>query len=148
MPPRLRPSNIPSTIAVCPSVCPKSVTQPARASREFSQTSCQQVTLRRRKFYEWLNGPGRALKEPLPGSTNYLGAYDRYGNLIRGGPGARSREEMEKKEQDADKGPESERASGGEDGAAGGLEDVDALEKAVRIEENVKQATKDGKKED
>jgi hypothetical protein len=27
------------------------------------------------------------LKEPLPDSTNYLGAYDKYGNLIRAGPG-------------------------------------------------------------
>jgi len=39
--------------------------------------------MRRRKFYEWMNGPGRALKEPLPGATNYLGAYDKFGNLIR-----------------------------------------------------------------
>jgi hypothetical protein len=34
-----------------------------------------------------MNGPGRALKEPLPHSTNYLGAYDRFGNLVRGGAG-------------------------------------------------------------
>jgi hypothetical protein len=27
------------------------------------------------------------LKEPLPSSTNYLGAYDKYGNLVRAGPG-------------------------------------------------------------
>jgi hypothetical protein len=27
------------------------------------------------------------LKEPLPSSTNYLGAYDKFGNLVRAGPG-------------------------------------------------------------
>ncbi|KAF2263265.1 hypothetical protein CC78DRAFT_421531, partial [Lojkania enalia] len=47
----------------------------------FSQTSCRQATLRRREFYEWLNGPGASLKQPLLDSTNYLGAYDKYGNL-------------------------------------------------------------------
>jgi hypothetical protein len=60
---------------------------PVRSSRQFSQTPCQQITLRRRKFYEWLNGPGRNLKEPIPDSTNYLGAYDKYGNLVRANPG-------------------------------------------------------------
>lgn len=30
-----------------------------------------------------MNGPGRAFREPLPGSTNYLGAYDKFGNLMR-----------------------------------------------------------------
>jgi hypothetical protein len=43
--------------------------------------------MRRRKFYEWMNGPGSQLKEPIPGSTNYLGAYDKYGNLVRARPG-------------------------------------------------------------
>ncbi|KAL8751340.1 MAG: hypothetical protein Q9199_006484 [Rusavskia elegans] len=31
----------------------------------------------------WLNGPGAAFRDPLPGSTNYLNAYDPQGNLIR-----------------------------------------------------------------
>lgn len=34
-------------------------------------------------MYRWLNGPGSAFKDPLPGSTNYLNAYDPAGNLIR-----------------------------------------------------------------
>jgi hypothetical protein len=34
-------------------------------------------------MFSWLNGPGRVFREALPGSTNYLGAYDRSGNLIR-----------------------------------------------------------------
>ncbi|KAF2858956.1 hypothetical protein K470DRAFT_220214 [Piedraia hortae CBS 480.64] len=31
----------------------------------------------------WLKGPGKAFRDPLPGSTNYLGAYDKSGKLIR-----------------------------------------------------------------
>ncbi|GAB7349806.1 hypothetical protein MBLNU459_g0517t1 [Dothideomycetes sp. NU459] len=34
-------------------------------------------------MFAWLNGPGRAFREPLKGSTNYLGAYDREGVLQR-----------------------------------------------------------------
>ncbi|KAI9804393.1 MAG: hypothetical protein M1825_001291 [Sarcosagium campestre] len=40
-------------------------------------------TLNRRRLFRWLQGPGAAFKEPLPGSTNYLGAYDNDGNPIR-----------------------------------------------------------------
>ncbi|KAJ4352964.1 hypothetical protein N0V95_003757 [Ascochyta clinopodiicola] len=90
MTPRIRSSkfsSLPRPSPSQPSTRPQSITQNALPSRQFSQTPCQQVTLRRRKFYEWLNGPGRQLKEPLPKSTNYLGAYDRYGNLVRAGPG-------------------------------------------------------------
>lgn len=35
-------------------------------------------------MFAWLNGPGRAFREPLKNSTNYLGAYDRTGRLRRG----------------------------------------------------------------
>lgn len=34
-------------------------------------------------MFAWLNGPGRVFQEPLPSSTNYLGAYDKTGNLLR-----------------------------------------------------------------
>ncbi|KAL8838186.1 MAG: hypothetical protein Q9170_002229 [Blastenia crenularia] len=34
-------------------------------------------------MFRWLNGPGAAFKDPLPGSTNYLNAYDPQGYLIR-----------------------------------------------------------------
>lgn len=37
----------------------------------------------RRDMQEWLNGPGKVFREPLPGSTNYMAAYDKQGNLIR-----------------------------------------------------------------
>ncbi|GAM82124.1 hypothetical protein ANO11243_001030 [Dothideomycetidae sp. 11243] len=35
----------------------------------------------RRRMYMWLNGPGRPLANPLPGSTNYLSAYTPEGIL-------------------------------------------------------------------
>jgi hypothetical protein len=41
------------------------------------------MTRRRRKMEEWLTGPGRVFRNPLPGSTNYLNAYSREGELIR-----------------------------------------------------------------
>lgn len=34
-------------------------------------------------MFAWLNGPGKVFRDPLPGSTNYLSAYDRQGNLLR-----------------------------------------------------------------
>jgi len=34
-------------------------------------------------MWEWLKGPGKAVRDPLAGSTNYLGAYDKQGNLLR-----------------------------------------------------------------
>lgn len=45
----------------------------------------------RRQMYDWLNGPGAKLRNPLPSSTNYLGAYDKYGNLIRASDQAQSK---------------------------------------------------------
>lgn len=46
-------------------------------------------------MFSWLNGPGRVFREPLPGSTNYLGAYDRSGNLIRLKDGAEQENDQE-----------------------------------------------------
>ena len=34
-------------------------------------------------MFAWLQGPGQVFRDPLPGSTNYLSAYNRHGNLIR-----------------------------------------------------------------
>ena len=34
-------------------------------------------------MFRWLDGPGSVFKDPLPGSTNYLNAYDQSGRLIR-----------------------------------------------------------------
>lgn len=34
-------------------------------------------------MFAWLSGPGKVFRDPLPGSTNYLSAYDKEGNLLR-----------------------------------------------------------------
>ena len=34
-------------------------------------------------MFQWLDGPGAVFRNPLPGSTNYLNAYDDKGNLLR-----------------------------------------------------------------
>ncbi|TKA78856.1 hypothetical protein B0A49_02075 [Cryomyces minteri] len=44
-------------------------------------------------MWAWLNGPGRVFHQPLPQSTNYLGAYDKSGRLIRGTTRARKSDE-------------------------------------------------------
>lgn len=141
MPPRLRSSNLSPTVASCPPARPQSISQPARISREFSQSSCRQITLRRRKFYEWLNGPGRALKQPLPNSTNYLGAYDRYGNLVRASPGWQAKR-TPKRNQDPDKESGLTEKAENEGEKPEGQESADDLEMAVRRQENAEKEKK------
>lgn len=34
-------------------------------------------------MFAWINGPGRQLRAPTPGDTNYLGAYDKFGVRAR-----------------------------------------------------------------
>ncbi|KAI5200117.1 hypothetical protein E4T39_05879 [Aureobasidium subglaciale] len=77
--------------------------QSVSGQRDFSQSSgqqfhatCKNDTRLRRNMFSWLNGPGRVFREPLQGSTNYLGAYDRSGNLLRLKHGV----EQENEEQD------------------------------------------------
>ncbi|KAG9760955.1 hypothetical protein KCU75_g10592, partial [Aureobasidium melanogenum] len=76
--------------------------QSVASQRDFSQSSgqqfhatCKNDTRLRRNMFSWLNGPGRVFREPLPGSTNYLGAYDRSGNLMRLRAGAEEENEQE-----------------------------------------------------
>lgn len=47
-------------------------------------------------MWEWFQGPGRVFREPLPGSTNYLSAYDKQGNLLR----ARRNQQEDPEDQD------------------------------------------------
>lgn len=141
MPPRIRSSKFASLSRPAPNqpscTRPQTITHSAPSSRQFSQTPCQQVTLRRRKFYEWLNGPGKQLKEPLPSSTNYLGAYDKYGNLVRAGPGYQ-RGAAKPKESGATKLTETtnEAATSTEETKSPeGQESLEALEDAARQEQ-------------
>ncbi|CAD0086536.1 unnamed protein product, partial [Aureobasidium mustum] len=76
--------------------------QSVASQRDFSQSSgqqfhatCKNDTRLRRNMFSWLNGPGRVFREPLPGSTNYLGAYDRSGNLRRLRAGAEQENDQE-----------------------------------------------------
>ena len=54
-------------------------------------------------MFRWLNGPGSVFRHPLPGSTNYLNAYDRNGRLHRAkGPSLEKTEQKREKDQDED----------------------------------------------
>ncbi|EON65633.1 hypothetical protein W97_04872 [Coniosporium apollinis CBS 100218] len=128
MPPRIRSPALPSCISsYTPSArfqCPH---HPSPQTRPFSNSTPRASRLRRRMF-AWLQGPGRAFKEPLPGSTNYLGAYDRSGALIRGrGLERRAQGQREEGKHASD---------GAEDEAVG----VDALsEEKERLEREAKE---------
>lgn len=153
MPPRLRSTKFSpapsSSLSSCSSARPQCISQPARSSREFSQTSCQQITLRRRKFYEWLNGPGKQLKEPLPKSTNYLGAYDRYGNLVRAGPGW-SRDGSKAEQSQAEQKPSTTEGNEKTDAekVSEGQENIDELEAAIRAGEAEEEKSSGRQKKD
>jgi hypothetical protein len=98
-----------------------------------------------------MNGPGKQLKQPLEGSTNYLGAYDQHGNLVRAGPGwqrnaakkdAPAGEQPDMKAEEVTKDAEAEKAPEGQ-------EDLDELEAAIRAGEAEEKDTKRlSKKED
>lgn len=127
MPPRIHRSlpNIASALTPYP----QSKTSPAVASkcplhgrkhdlsRTFSTTPSQ-PTRQRNEMWTWLNGPGVVFRQPLEGSTNYLGAYDKSGRLIRGSQ-SRSQERKEREAQDEDDAPAREgEARGSQDGAS------------------------------
>ena len=123
MPPRYA-SSLPASLVSCQTTrCQPS--QPLRVYRQFSQSSCHRETARRREMYAWLNGPGAQLKDPLPGSTNYLGAYDKYGNLARAGPNWQRRTAKNDNENNVDETKAKDR----------GQEQPDELEMSVRREE-------------
>lgn len=65
----------------------------------------------------WLHGPGAVFEQPLKGSTNYLGAYDKSGTLIRGRSGATSGRNESEESQDSKNDKASESAEGEEKGA-------------------------------
>ncbi|KAL3418895.1 hypothetical protein PVAG01_09116 [Phlyctema vagabunda] len=79
MPPSMRWSSVNSF----PQSCAKSFRPTAASSRAFSSTSRHNATKQRRAMYSWLENQGLAFRDPLPGSTNYLSAYNKFGNLAR-----------------------------------------------------------------
>lgn len=78
--------------------------------RLFSTTSSlaarrRRITRQRLRMLQWLRGPGSVFRIPRRGSTNYLAAYDKEGNLIRENEEAIKARQQEKKargEEDAD----------------------------------------------
>ena len=56
----------------------------------------------RRTMFRWLEGPGRQLKYARPGTTNYLGAYDKTGRFMRGSRSGRQEEDEENEEDEED----------------------------------------------
>ena len=74
MPPRIPRTAVPSIETHCKSCL----------RRAFSCSPSLSQTKLRGQFWAWLNGPGENFRYPLAGSTNYLSAYDRRGNLLRG----------------------------------------------------------------
>jgi hypothetical protein len=66
-------------------------------------------------MYRWLNGPGEVFRHPLPGSTNYLNAYDRSGNLSRAKTadvGAKAKVKEQEKGEEREKMEEQEEGDG------------------------------------
>lgn len=88
-----------------------------------------------------MNRVGANLKEPLPGSTNYLGAYDRYGNLVRANAGWQ-RGGPQKQEAPQGSSVEGEGAGEGEQKSEvpEGQESADELELSVRRDEEKNRA--------
>ncbi|KAM3066558.1 hypothetical protein ACMFMG_002272 [Clarireedia jacksonii] len=74
-------------------------------SRSFSSTQPQnarRATRQRRQMYNWLSTQGDVFRNPLPNSTNYLGAYNAAGQLRRaqGGAAAKKAEDGELQSQE------------------------------------------------
>jgi hypothetical protein len=84
MPPSSISKNCSSILSSSHSSCKLGAIRLAQPTRSFSATTKDEGhTFQRRELFNWLNGPGAALKEPLEGSPNYLGAYDHKGMLKR-----------------------------------------------------------------
>lgn len=81
-----------------------------------------------------MNGPGKVFLEPLPGSTNYMSAYDQYGKLLR-----------TRGQEDKDAAPEGEQKAleeGKQDEAQPGEQDLEKLDAAAVAEKEATEATK------
>lgn len=59
------------------------IKETAFGDRSFSQTPSCQATKRRREFLNWMKATGKNFKRPLPGSTNYMSAYDKRSGILR-----------------------------------------------------------------
>ena len=64
-------------------------------------------------MFRWLDGPGKQLKYARPGTTNYLGAYDKQGRFVRGLRAGRS--DNDDAENDGDEEGNGRKGNDGED---------------------------------
>lgn len=78
------------------------------AQRRHGSVPARQ-TRQREKMWTWLNGPGAVFQRPAQGSTNYLGAYDKHGQLIRLQGSGRSRTAENGEDQESNPLPEEEK---------------------------------------
>ena len=93
MPPRVRKPSLFSPNQNSPFVLSRTCQYPTTpTTKSFSSTPFN-GSRQRQDMWRWLQGPGAAFRNPLPGSTNYLNAYDANGNLIRASRGSRKRNE-------------------------------------------------------
>lgn len=103
MPPRIQPHRVqvPSSVQCFRTRPAELVCEQTRQYRHLTKPPYVNPKMKRlrRDMQEWLNGPGKVFREPLPGSTNYMAAYDKQGNLIR--TRRRNQGEEEDVEQDA-----------------------------------------------
>src|SRR5436190_12939283 len=81
MPPRIQALPQQLLPAARP-ICKNGISGLRQCLRLFSE-SIQHHTRQRRSMWMWFENQGRNFLNPLPGSTNYLGAYDSRGRLKR-----------------------------------------------------------------
>lgn len=100
---------------MAPRIAPQQAQKLCSQARHFSQSqthefqaSRQLDTRLRRNMFAWLNGPGRKLRDPFPGSTNYLGAYDKFGVRRSGRRGQKEQSEDNEQDKEQEEGEEND----------------------------------------
>ena len=83
MPPRIHKASVPSVQPQIHSNAPPRCQCVRQQTQRRLSSTPRNATRQRRAMFNWLNGAGAAFRHPLPGSTNYLNAYDAAGRLIR-----------------------------------------------------------------
>ncbi|KAB8556598.1 hypothetical protein FH972_025635 [Carpinus fangiana] len=91
----------PATLTRSPSSHTSKLSHPQ--ARHASSQPLRQ-TKQRALMWSWLNGAGGVFRQPREGSTNYLGAYDRFGRLIRQRDDEGAKDKENKKEGEASDG--------------------------------------------
>ena len=102
--------------------CSRQLGKSSHSLRSFSSTTRndQRITRARRQLFQWLGSQGAPLRNPLPGSTNYLGAYDAQGQLKRVVEASRNKETSkreDRKQTEEGRAPSNEDQPSGQDSA-------------------------------